>query len=114
MFIFQYALYAILFLLELVALIAFSNWGFQQSKGPFMKILFGIGTPLFVAIFWGMFLSPKAAITIPFSLQLLLQFILFALAALSLHATGKSGIAIVFFITFVISKLLILVIKRSN
>ncbi|MFP3490782.1 DUF2568 domain-containing protein, partial [Staphylococcus sp. SIMBA_130] len=54
----------------------------------------------------GLNLSPKAAIKLPFSIKLILQFTIFVLAALSLHTIGKSGIGIVFILTIVINKML--------
>ncbi|WP_392391132.1 DUF2568 domain-containing protein [Oceanobacillus profundus] len=70
-----------------------------------------MGIPSFIATFWGLNLSPKAAIKLPFSIKLILQFTIFVLAALSLHTIGKSGIGIVFFLTIVINKMLLFLLS---
>ncbi len=48
------------FLLELFALFSLGFWGYLAWPFPWPGVLFLIGTPLFAAIVWGLFRSPKA------------------------------------------------------
>ena len=49
------------FALELFALFSLGYWGYLAWPFPWPGVLFMIGTPLFAAIVWGLFRSPKAA-----------------------------------------------------
>jgi hypothetical protein len=48
------------FLLELCMLAAVGYWGFKTHSGWTMKIIFGIGLPVVIAVLWGLFIAPKA------------------------------------------------------
>lgn len=48
------------FLIELFALFSLGFWGYLAWPFPWPGVLFLIGTPLFAAIVWGLFRSPKA------------------------------------------------------
>lgn len=48
--------------LELVALTAFGLWGVSLGPTPVSQVALGVGAPLLMAVFWGTFLSPKAAV----------------------------------------------------
>jgi hypothetical protein len=50
------------FLLELFALFSLGFWGYFAWPYPWPGVLFMIGTPLFAAIVWGLFRSPKAVL----------------------------------------------------
>jgi hypothetical protein len=84
------------FLLELCALAALGYWGFQTGQNTFWKIVLGIGAPLVTALVWGTFLSPRARMPAPEPWFLLLQVLIFGLAAWSLAATGQRTLAWVF------------------
>ena len=60
----QYAIISIFFLLEIAMLVSFMYWGFHLDTSLLVKILFGIGTPILVAIIWGTFIAPKASIPV--------------------------------------------------
>ncbi|MGE8203931.1 YrdB family protein [Heyndrickxia sp. NPDC080065] len=111
MIIVQYTVMIIMFLIELASLVAFSYWGFHLDKGLFAKIVFGVGTPLLVAIFWGIFIAPKASIPVSVPLRILLQIIIFGLAAVSLHSSGRSVLAILFIIVTIINMFLMYLLK---
>lgn len=51
---------AVRLLLEICALIAVGYWGFKTGSGWLLKILFGIGAPILIAVLWGMFGAPKS------------------------------------------------------
>lgn len=92
----QYTVYGLFFLMELCALAAFSYWGFHLNYGWFLKLLFGIGTPLLVAIFWGAFIAPKANFPVIIPVRIILQLIVFALATASLYFSGNSKLAVIY------------------
>ncbi|MGG3641555.1 YrdB family protein [Bacillus gobiensis] len=102
MIIIEYTVLAILFLLELSALAAFVYWGFQLDKGLAVKLIVGIGTPLLVAIFWGMFVSPKATIPVSVPIGILLKLVIFGAAAAALYFAGQKTLAIIFFIAVLV------------
>ncbi|AJY75405.1 hypothetical protein VN24_13545 [Paenibacillus beijingensis] len=103
----QSGLLAVLFLLELSALAAFGYWGFQTGNGQLLKIVLGIGTPLLVAVFWGMVVSPKASFPVPVPVRSLLQLLVFSLAALALYASARQTLAVAFLIVAVIDVVLV-------
>ncbi|KQL52249.1 hypothetical protein AN964_00955 [Heyndrickxia shackletonii] len=90
---FSYILMAIIFLVEIVALVAYGYWGFHIGKGIGMKMVLGIGTPLLVAFFWGLFLAPKATIPVNVPLRIFLKLIVFGLASVAVYATGRHILA---------------------
>ncbi|MCU1413373.1 MAG: 4-amino-4-deoxy-L-arabinose transferase [Microbacteriaceae bacterium] len=49
-------------LLELFALFSLGYWGYLAWPFPIPGVYFMIGTPLFAAIVWGLFRSPKAVL----------------------------------------------------
>jgi hypothetical protein len=107
----QYAVLSIAFLLELSALVAFTYWGFQLDRGWMMKILFGIGTPILVAIIWGTFIAPKASLPVSDLLRIVLQFILFGLAATALYYSNKGMLAVIFMFIVIINLSLMYIMK---
>ena len=84
---------ALRFLLELCALGALGYWGYQAGSGPLVKIALAIGAPLLAAVVWGAFIAPKASVPVPVWLWLLLQALVFGLAAAGLVATGHPTLA---------------------
>ncbi len=73
--------------LELTALTAFGLWGVSTGSNPVSRATLGVGAPLLTAIFWGMFLSPKAAVPLSPPYRLSLKVAVFTLAAAALFAT---------------------------
>jgi len=94
------------FLLELCALGAVGYWGFRIGGGLAAKIRLGIGVPLVV---WAIFVSPQAPVRLALPLSLLLQVLVFGLAAAALVATGHRTPAWVFVALVVINALLMYV-----
>lgn len=72
----------------LIALFAFGLRGVHFGQSFLARILFGGGAPLLVAVFWGVFLAPKASVKLPPLLQLALKCVVFALATAALVRTG--------------------------
>ncbi|MCM3765052.1 YrdB family protein [Neobacillus niacini] len=94
------------FLIEILALVIYGYWGFHVSKGTVMKYLLGIGTPLLVAVIWGMFGSPKAPYGLTGTPYLLFELIIFGLPAVALFFSGKQTWAILYGAVMVINLVL--------
>jgi hypothetical protein len=94
------------FLLELCAPGAMGYWGFKTGGGMVVKIGLGIGAPLVVAVVWAVFVSPQAPVGLPLPLSLLLQVVIFGLAAAALPATGHRTLGWAFVAVVVINALL--------
>jgi hypothetical protein len=94
------------FLLELCALGAVGYWGFKTGGAMVAKIGLGIGAPLVVAVVWAVFVSPRAPVRLPLPLSLLLQAVIFGLAAAALAATGHRTLALAFVAVVVINAVL--------
>ena len=56
----KYANMGLSFLVELCLLAAFAYWGAHTGQELAAKIGLGVGAPLLGAIFWGVFMSPRA------------------------------------------------------
>jgi hypothetical protein len=108
----KYVNLALRFLLEICALLALGYWGFHTGKSLILKIVLGIGTPLMVAIVWGMFGSPGAPVKLSASFHLLLEFIIFGLPVVALYVAGKPGLSLVFGLTVVINRSLMYIWKQ--
>src|SRR5215204_6227238 len=94
---------AFAFLLELAALAAFMLWGFGATTNTLLNILLGIGVPLLVALFWGMFMAPTARRRVSGVIYYILQCVVFGLAALALWAANQPLLAIVLAVVFVLN-----------
>ncbi len=97
------------FLLELCALGAVGYWGFKTGGGMVAKIGLGIGAPLVVAVVWAVFVSPQAPVRLPLLLSLLLQVVIFGLAAAALAASGHRNLAWAFVAVITINAVLMYV-----
>lgn len=94
------------FLLELTAWIALARWGWHAGQSPITRWFLVVLAPLAFMVFWGLFLSPKASITLPAPLKSALQLAVFALAAwAALHVWGRP-VALSFFLLAVATFLL--------
>jgi hypothetical protein len=69
---------AVRFLLEICMLAAVAFWGFKTQDSWLMKILFGIGSPVMIAVLWGTFLAPKATRPLSGASFLALELFLFS------------------------------------
>ncbi|MBS4218511.1 YrdB family protein [Bacillus sp. FJAT-49711] len=110
----KYTILFIFFLMELCALAVFSYWGFSLNSGWAVKIFFGIGAPLFAAIFWGIFLSPKAPFPVPIYARFLLQSLIFTLACTALYLSKTGKLAFIFGTIVVIEMICIYFFDKSE
>lgn len=106
------AVLAAAFGLELAALTAFGLWGVSLGPALVSRVALGVGAPLLVAVFWGMFLSPKAAVSLSPPYRLSLKLAVFTAATTALFdaghpvAGGVFGI-LAFTVTLRLSQLLV-------
>lgn len=98
---------ALRFLLELCLLAAFGYWGFQTGQSWPVKVVLGFGVPLLVAVVWGAFLAPKAAIRLRELWLLVLELGLFGLAIAALYFTGHPALAWALGLVYGLNRLLL-------
>ncbi|WP_053367742.1 YrdB family protein [Bacillus sp. FJAT-27245] len=79
------------FICEIVALIIFGTWGFQQGK-----MIGAIGIPLVVAITWAMLGSPNAPYKLEGFYGFTLELILFSAASYILYSLGHTHLALIY------------------
>jgi hypothetical protein len=98
---------ALAFLLELALLAAFAYWGFHVGSSTLTRWLLGIGIPLIVAGFWGLFMAPKSRRRLGKVTYLIVKVLLFGLAVAALAAAGATVAAFVLAVLFVINTALL-------
>lgn len=103
--VFRWANLTIAFLLELCALCTLGYWGIRTGSGLPTKMLFGIGTPLFAAVLWGLFASPRAPVVEPL-VRLGVQIAFFGSAGATLYDTGHRGLAVTFVLSVITNAIL--------
>ncbi|HEX3271605.1 MAG TPA: YrdB family protein [Ktedonobacterales bacterium] len=104
---------ALAFLLELCALAAFAWWGYQAGQGTLAQIALAVGAPLVVAVFWGLFVAPRARFSASPTVKFVLALVVFAAATVALFATGQATLAWVFLVAAVVNRILILAWKQQ-
>ncbi len=82
--------------LELAGLVAFGLWGYELGSNLPLKGLLALLFPLVVAVLWGTFLSPRAAVGLPPHLKYLLRLTVFTLATLAFIASNHPVSAAIF------------------
>lgn len=100
------------FFLELAMLGSIAYAGFHNDKGLPLQVLFGVGVPILVIVFWGMFMAPNASTRFGLAARVAATFFLFGGAAFALYRTGKTGPAIVFAALTIINQVLALLWKQ--
>jgi hypothetical protein len=104
---------ALAFLLELCALAAFAWWGYQTGQGTLARIALAAGAPLVVAVFWGLFVAPRAVFTLSPLWRSLLALVVFGGAAVALFATGQTALAVIFLAVAALNRALIVIWKQQ-
>jgi hypothetical protein len=94
---------ALSFLLELCALAALGYWGYHTGQSTPAKLGLAIGAPLLMAVFWGAFLAPKAAVPLAEPLKLALKLVVFGLAVAALAAAGPRTLAGIFAVAVIVN-----------
>ncbi len=91
-----FAILAVAFGLELAALTAFGIWGASLGPTSVSRAALGVGVSLLGAVFWGLFVSPKAAISLLPPYQLSLKLAVFTAATTALLDTGHPVVGTIF------------------
>lgn len=112
--IFKGANLTIRFLLELCALGALGYWGFASGQSTVAKIALGIGAPLLAAVVWGLFVAPKAAVSLEMPLRLVPEILIFGAAVVALYATGHPVLAMGIAVVAAINRILVFVWDREG
>ncbi|PLS17693.1 hypothetical protein CVD28_10705 [Bacillus sp. M6-12] len=99
-------------ILELCVLLSAGYWGFTAHKQAIAKFGLGIGAPLLLATIWGTFVAPKSAYLLPIPYRLILEFIIFGLAAAALWKSGFPLLGKLFIAAVAINIFLLLLWKQ--
>lgn len=91
------------FALELLALVALVLWGTSLSDDLAAQLIVGLGAPALVMVMWGAFVAPKASRRLPDPPRLVIEGVIFALAALAFGLTVGPIVALMFGLAVVIS-----------
>ena len=94
---------AVRFLLELATLVALGFWGFSTSSGTFQRYALGLGVPVLAATLWGIFVSPRAQVQLPYTLRIGAGLLIMGSGVLALAATGRVRLALVFGLVVLVS-----------
>jgi hypothetical protein len=98
---------AVAFLLELCVLAALAYGGMSSGGGLPTRLALGIGAPLLVAIIWGLFLAPRATVSLGQPWSGLLKAAVFLTAARALDAAGQAMLAWLFMLAVVGNQVLL-------
>ncbi len=102
------------FLLEVALLAALGVWGFAAGGGGVLSWVLGLGAPILVAVFWGVFMAPKAVRPLRAPLHQLVELGLFGLGVAALYVAGQPTWALVFALVFIVNFLLRVVWKQGT
>jgi hypothetical protein len=100
------------FLLELGMYFAVGYWGFKTHSGWVLKVIFGIGLPVLMAVLWGLFLAPKATHPLRGVSRLLLELALLGSGAAALFASGKANLGWFYIGILVVNEVLLFAWKQ--
>ncbi|MDG0811461.1 YrdB family protein [Cohnella rhizosphaerae] len=84
--------------------------GFKTDAATALRWTLGIGTPVLAAVFWGLFLSPKASVPLNGGLKLALELAVFGAASAALHAAGRPASAVALLGVWAVNRILIAVL----
>jgi hypothetical protein len=93
------------FLCELAMLAALAYSGFTVGDGIGAWLL-GVGAPLVAAVVWGAWVAPKARRPVPIPTRVVIELVLFAVAAGALAVAGQPVLAVVLGVAALVTSLL--------
>lgn len=102
------------FILEVTALLALGYWGFEAGTEVWHKVLFGFTAPILMAALWGTFISPKAPKRLHEVPRLILEIVLFTLAATAMYVSGLELLSVIFMLTAIVISVLIRGLKMTE
>lgn len=91
---------------------AVAYWGFKTQSSWVLKIIFGIGLPILIAVLWSLFLAPKATRPLRGLPRELAELSLFGFGSAALFASGKPNLGWVYLVILAINKILLYVWKQ--
>lgn len=97
--------FALLFLLELVALAAIGWWGFKTGSGMSSWLL-GLGIPAGAAVLWGMYAAPHAVQDIPW-MAVAVKVLVFSDATVALLICAGPRWALIFATVLVLNLIIV-------
>lgn len=87
---------ALRFLLELAALAALGVWGAHAGTTGLLSAILAIAAPLVAVVLWGVFVSPKAYVSVSWPARLGVELAVFCAAIAGLAVSGFPRLAAVF------------------
>lgn len=91
------------FLLELFALFSLGYWGYLAWPFPWPGLLYMIGAPLFAALVWGLFRSPKARFPLDPVGRALVEILVMGSAAAAWFMLGHPVVGAIFGVVAAVS-----------
>ncbi len=91
------------FLVELFALFSLGFWGYLAWPFPWPALAFIVGAPLFAAVVWGLFRSPRAPFPLDPVGKALVEILIMGAAVVAWLMLGHPIIGIVFGVIAVVS-----------
>ncbi len=101
------------FLCELALLAALAYWGFSVADGVAAWLL-GVAAPLVAAVIWGALVAPKARWPLPIQVRLVVEVLLFGVAAGALVVAGQTLLAVVLGVAALATSLLNAALERRS
>ena len=86
---------ALRFLIEVAALAIFAYWGWKAGNGA-VRWAIAVGAVAAAVVVWALFVSEDPAISIPRSLQFVIELGVWAAAGAALYAAGHARLAMAF------------------
>ncbi|MBY0122762.1 YrdB family protein [Bacillus sp. S/N-304-OC-R1] len=93
--------------LELLGLFIFGYWGFKMGDTLVMKWCLACGTPIIVAVIWGLFGSPQASYQLSGISHLMLEILIFLLPCVLLLSLGYAGLGLIYGIMAVVNRVIL-------
>lgn len=90
-------------ILEIFALVSLGFWGYLAWPFPLPGVFFMIGAPLFAAIVWGLFRSPRAVLPLDPVGKVLVEFFVMGAAVGTWFMLGYPVVGLVFGILAAVS-----------
>lgn len=87
------------FAFEILCLLISGYWGFSLHAPGWLRFVAGIGLPLVIAIFWGVWMAPLSQYRLQGIVRLFLETLLYAGLAVCLYNTPRRDYTLVFGIT---------------
>lgn len=103
---------ALSFLLELAALVALGYWGFSTGNSLLMQLTLGLGAPILMMVVWGILLAPASQRRLPNPSRMVVELIIFGVAATGLADAGQLVLAVIFAVLVLLNMGLLILWKQ--